>query len=398
MDIKDTFLKLTSRTYPHGTEYNILDVLPDMNFELDDYGNLYRKVGDSYSTMFTCHLDTATIANTDIVHIFDGDYIKTDGKTILGADDKAGVTIMLHMIENEVPGLYYFFVGEEVGCVGSKKVAESFKSEKPENITKVISFDRRGTSSIITHQFSQRCCSNEFGEALAKLLNESEKTFLYRNDSTGIHTDSAQFIRIYPECTNISVGYYSEHTFLEKQDIKHLEKLAESCIKIDWESLPIKRDPSKIEYGSYYDDGGFDFDSSYGSYWSGYNHGRHNTSLTNGYYNKKYEPAENVHFFKDPEYLWWSTIRIDKNTGEVKSVDLCKNRINKELEIIISRMIQLDIPFDNIRWDGVTLVVDVYGELMQSNRTEILDIVPELDFWKKLNETEPMQLLEKNPV
>jgi hypothetical protein len=27
------------------------------------------------------------------------------------------------MIENKIPGLYYFFLGEEVGCVGSRKVA-----------------------------------------------------------------------------------------------------------------------------------------------------------------------------------------------------------------------------------------------------------------------------------
>ena len=93
--------------------------------------------------MFTAHLDTATYALTDITHVFEGDIIKTDGKSILGADDKAGVTVMLNMIENNIPVLYYFFLGEEVGCIGSRKVAEAQKIKKIEGINKVISFDRR---------------------------------------------------------------------------------------------------------------------------------------------------------------------------------------------------------------------------------------------------------------
>jgi putative aminopeptidase FrvX len=157
MNIKDKFLELTSRTYPHGTEE---DVFPLLNSELqkDEFGNLFIKIGES-DVMFTSHLDTATSALTQVNHVFDGKIIKTDGKSILGADDKAGVTIMLYMIENKIPGLYYFFLGEEVGCVGSRKVANVQKDQKIEGINKVISFDRRGNDSVITFQSSQRCCS-----------------------------------------------------------------------------------------------------------------------------------------------------------------------------------------------------------------------------------------------
>ena len=69
---------------------------------------------------------------------------------------------MLNMIEKEIPGLYYFFLGEEVGCVGSKKVAEKHKTQKLDYINKVVSFDRRGTDSVISFQASQRCCSDTF--------------------------------------------------------------------------------------------------------------------------------------------------------------------------------------------------------------------------------------------
>ena len=220
MNIKQKFLELTSRTYPHGTEEDIFPLLND-ELQKDEFGNLFIKIGES-DVMFTSHLDTATSALTSVNHIFDGKIIKTDGKSILGADDKAGVTIMLYMIENKIPGLYYFFLGEEVGCIGSKKVANKLKTEKIEGINKVISFDRRGTDSVITFQSSQRCCSEKFGEELSKQLNLADETFSYKNEPTGILTDSVQFIKIYSECTNISVGYRSEHTFSEQQDIEHL--------------------------------------------------------------------------------------------------------------------------------------------------------------------------------
>lgn len=160
MDIKETFLKLTRHTYPHGYEHGLFDLLPQ-NLEMDEFGNLSIKIGQS-DTMFTSHLDTATSANVPVNHVFEGNLIKTDGKSILGADDKAGVTIMLNMIEKEIPGLYYFFLGEEVGCVGSKKVAEKHKTQKLDYIKKVVSFDRRGTDSVISFQASQRCCSDTF--------------------------------------------------------------------------------------------------------------------------------------------------------------------------------------------------------------------------------------------
>ena len=137
IDIKEKFLELTSRTYPHETEHELFHLLPDYLLA-DEFGNKYIQIGDT-TTMFTCHLDTATAANVEVTHVIEGDMIKTDGTSILGADDKAGCVIMLYMIEQNVPGLYYFFLGEEVGCIGSRKLSEKFKSDKLEYITKVVS-------------------------------------------------------------------------------------------------------------------------------------------------------------------------------------------------------------------------------------------------------------------
>lgn len=243
MDIRETFLKLTSKTYPHGTEDQLIPLLP-IGVEIDSCGNYFLKIGES-DTMFTCHLDTCCSKQEVVNHQFDGHLIKTDGTTILGADDKAGMTVLLYMIENNIPGLYYFFVGEEVGCVGSSDASVSIDFS---NYKKCISFDRRGYDSVITDQMSGVCCSDEFAAVLSSELNNCDNLFSFRPDPTGVVTDSAQFVDYIPECTNISVGYMYEHKMTEQQDIDFLERLCKACVKVDWNSLPIVRNPGYSGY------------------------------------------------------------------------------------------------------------------------------------------------------
>ena len=250
MRIRRKFLQLTSQTVPYGTEHNLLKYLPK-GVKKDEHGNYFITIGDNFTTMFTSHLDTACRYFKNVKHVQTETTIKTDGKTILGADDKAGMTVMLYMISKKVPGLYYFFIGEEVGCIGSSKLSTTFNWP---DITKVISFDRRGTSSIITEQMFGRCCSEEFALALADSLNSTGLGLDMEPDDTGIITDSAQFVDIVPECTNISVGYYNEHTTSEVQDIEFLTRLCRACVKVDWESLPIYRIPGEDDYDYLRDD------------------------------------------------------------------------------------------------------------------------------------------------
>lgn len=246
MDIKQTFLNLTSRTYPHGTEHLLEEFLPD-DIKQDRFGNYFYQIGDDSRVIFTSHLDTVSGEYKDIIHTFDKHkkIVGTDGTTTLGADDKAGVTIMLYMIENKIPGLYYFFIGEEVGCIGSNKVSSQTQIFNKHNYDKVISFDRRGNTSVITHQSKLRSCSDEFAENLCNELNSYGLGM--ETDETGVCTDSLEFINDIPECTNISVGYLDEHTFDETQDLEFLVRISKACVKVDWEKLPVKRDPYIIE-------------------------------------------------------------------------------------------------------------------------------------------------------
>lgn len=250
--IKETFLKLTKKTYPYGYEDELVSEMIECGIfpqlQKDEWGNFFYKQGKS-RTIFAAHLDTACRQQVDVKHSIYNGIVSTAGNTVLGADDKAGVTVMLYMIKNKIPGTYYFFVGEEVGCIGSSDAAE--KGFFMGAYDRIISFDRRGTSSVITHQSGKRCCSDEFAQALSKELNK-EKNLFYRKDNTGVYTDSAEFINLIPECTNVSVGYYNEHTFNETQDILHLYKLSKSCLNVDWENLPIKRGLSSYKEEKHY--------------------------------------------------------------------------------------------------------------------------------------------------
>ena len=242
LDPRSTFLSLVTKTYPHGLEDEVLQFLPELDKDL--VGNYYKIIGSKPTTMFTCHLDTAD-RKQGITRLYsiqeDGqEHIITDGSTILGADDKSGTTVMLYLMANNVPGLYYFFIGEERGGIGSHDLANVYDEvEYLKEIKRCVSFDRRKTISVITAQAGGRCCSDEFGQALCDAYNASGLNL--KIDPTGVYTDSASFIDHIPECTNVSVGYYNEHTGKEKQNMDYLIDLCKASVNVDWDKLPTTR-------------------------------------------------------------------------------------------------------------------------------------------------------------
>ncbi|CAG7580402.1 MAG: putative peptidase [uncultured marine phage] len=243
MNVREKFLQLTSKTYPHPAETQVLEFLPD-DLTRDKYGNYYKIIGESKS-IFASHLDTADRTQGIVNHVFETDengdeWVATDGSTILGADDKSGVCVLLYMMEHNIPGIYYFFIGEEVGLIGSGKVSQDFESfDHLQEVERIISFDRRGFKSIITNQMGRYCCSDDFANYL---IGEYGNVGLeMEQDPGGVYTDSAIFMDVIPECTNISVGYFHEHSGKECQNLSFLEDLCEACIKVDWENAPTSR-------------------------------------------------------------------------------------------------------------------------------------------------------------
>ena len=218
-----------------------IDPLPGMRQDL--YGNRICQIGES-STMFSCHTDTMH-RTPGLQHVLYDDFKKemfVEHGECLGADDGGGIIIMIEMIKAKVPGLYIFHREEEIGGKGSKWITVN-TPELVEGIEKCIAFDRKGTCEVITHQGFERCCSEDFAEQLGFALSG-----YWFNDDSGSFTDSANYVDLIPECTNLSIGYYKEHTSKETLDVEHLEQMISDCISLDWESLPTVRDPKVTEY------------------------------------------------------------------------------------------------------------------------------------------------------
>jgi hypothetical protein len=241
MNFKDTFLKLTEWTIPFGHESELEHLLPS-GWKKDSVGNYYYQIGTS-ETLFTSHLDVSTDKKEKVNHIINGNIIKTDGTTILGGDNKAGCCVLFYMIENFVPGTYYFFLGEE-GAVhkdlphGSLLAIES-NPEFFKKFKRAVSFDRKEKGQLITRQFGRSCCSDEFAD---KLIEDFKSNGIdYQKDRTGYYTDTAFFGDLIPEIVNLSVGVYNEHTTNEYVDIKYVESVAKAAIKIKWDNLPTVR-------------------------------------------------------------------------------------------------------------------------------------------------------------
>lgn len=230
----------------------------------DNAGNLHvdNRFGKS-KTLFIAHVDTVhrvtgvnKIRKTQTHWYADG--------APLGADDGAGCAMLMHLIHSGVKGYYIFSQGEECGGIGAKHIADKH-ADLLKQFDRAIAFDRRGIDSVISHQGMGRCASDTFCQALASALNEHNDNLMYSPDDTGVYTDTAEFTDIIPECTNISVGYYNEHGERENLDIVHFAALAVAVTKVDWENLPVDRDPTVPDYKSYKYDSKFDT-----AWWSGY--------------------------------------------------------------------------------------------------------------------------------
>ena len=211
----------------------------------DEVGNLHidTRISTTNRTLFTAHVDT--------VHRKEGPnkirktstHWHADGAP-LGADDGAGCAMLMHLLHSGVDAYYLFTQGEECGGIGARHVARD--TTLLYQFDRAIAFDRRGIDSVITHQGYGRTASDVFAQALSDALNVDER-LMYLPDSTGVYTDTAEFIDVIPECTNISVGYASEHTDRESLDIVHFLALAHRVANINWDGLPTDRDPTVKE-------------------------------------------------------------------------------------------------------------------------------------------------------
>jgi hypothetical protein len=243
----------------------------------DEEGNLFKTInnpdGSKPEVMFSSHTDTVHATEGFQTLRMKGQYITLHDKdsNCLGADCTSGVWLMMEMIRASKPGLYVFHRGEEIGGVGSNYIASTTPAVV-DGIKCCIALDRMNTRDIITHQGMSRCCSDAFALSLARELGGK-----FAPSNKGVFTDSANYVDLIGECTNISVGYEKQHCPLELQDFTFLKSLRMKLLDLDYSKFEYSRDAGDTdaswEYGTSYgikdvidDDTMYDPNSAYLDY------------------------------------------------------------------------------------------------------------------------------------
>lgn len=236
-------MEILKSARPHGSKAekrfarDYLDVIPGM--ESDSFGNRFLKIaGDGDSVIWASHIDTVHRkgGTQKIRKRADLITLAADSKSrCLGADDGAGVWLMLQMITEGKPGVYIFHRAEECGGLGSDFIA-SYSANITADASAIISLDRFGFDSVVTHQ-GGRSCSDTFAQSLADGLGLDN----LKPDDTGLFTDSANYVDVIGECTNLSVGYFGHHTTAESLDVGFICLLRSKLLALDSSALVIER-------------------------------------------------------------------------------------------------------------------------------------------------------------
>jgi len=155
-----TFIELASINSPSGEEKDfalfLFQKLTDLggDVELDTYGNLIAKFnGHKSPLMLNAHLDTVE-PGRQIKPKIQGNKIKSSGKTILGGDAKAGISIIIEAVtaarENKIPtrSLELVFTREEESSLGGSKNLDYSKIKAKEGI--VFDGDEKVSSLFIS--------------------------------------------------------------------------------------------------------------------------------------------------------------------------------------------------------------------------------------------------------
>lgn len=236
--------------------------------DMDGFGNLWVNVAPAVGAvegaaniLWSCHVDTVHAPNAERQQV----RFQADGRTVelvkakpgrcLGADDGAGLWLMLQMIAAGVAGGYVFHRGEEVGRLGSIYVADC-EPERLSGFDACVAFDRRDYDNFITHQLGQRCASEAFSRTMCAAFNSTGQGLTYASDDTGSYTDSYSYSSLVSECCNMSVGYDSEHGPRETLDALHLWRLRQAIVRADFSGVVCERDCTEVDDWASYGYGG----------------------------------------------------------------------------------------------------------------------------------------------
>jgi len=212
----------------------LLAIVPDRSCQ-DGCGNVWVDLRAGVSkTSFMAHLDSVHETPGPNVVLWGDGIASTGGRSVLGADDGAGVALLAGLMAAGVPALYLFTQGEETGAYGAL-YAKARGARIFAGIDRILAFDRKGRQDICGEQRRGLCASREFVAELAARLAMGHVW------ARGTYTDNCEFRDLVPEIVNLSVGYELNHTVEETLDLAYLRSLLANCLAMDWETLGVCR-------------------------------------------------------------------------------------------------------------------------------------------------------------
>lgn len=195
--------------------------IPDAIVSQDSKGNLLITKGEAESFPCLCaHMDQVQNFHPEDFTCIDSNGVifgyspQSRSQCGLGADDKNGIFIALTCLERYDNIKCAFFVGEEIGCVGSEAVDISFFSD----CRFCVQIDRRGNSDMVTRISYLSLCSHDF-------IAATDSASWGYGESIGLMTDveSLKSRGVIASCINLSCGYYEPHSdyeFTVKEDVR----------------------------------------------------------------------------------------------------------------------------------------------------------------------------------
>lgn len=228
--------------------------ISDTIVESDDIGNLYIRKGnaDTYPCI-VAHTDQVQKSHSDDFRCIESDGVilgySNTAKSLqgLGADDKNGIWVALKCLMKYDAIKVAFFVGEEIGCVGSSKADMTFFDD----CRFVLQCDRRNGHDLITRCAYTELCSNEFVDAIdAEMYGYKEEDGML----TDVLTLKENGLEV--SCVNMSCGYYNPHTddeFTYVPDLQNCLEFVEHIIETCKDVYPHKHENDYGYYGGFYD-------------------------------------------------------------------------------------------------------------------------------------------------
>jgi len=214
-----------SRNQYQMTNYILqrLSKVEGLNYQKDSFGNITvtKGVSDTYICL-CCHQDTVhpIYYNYNVKNHNGNLYAYSSGTQVgIGGDDKCGVYVSLHLLENcQKPIKVAFFTDEEIGCVGSSNIDHKFFND----VSLLIGIDRRGDSDLITHFNGQDTISEPVRDFLLPIANR-HKYFETTGMTTDVFTVQRRLMnRI--SAINVSCGFFNPHSDLEYVSVRGLYK------------------------------------------------------------------------------------------------------------------------------------------------------------------------------